>query len=253
MVMNKLLLIGNGQFGQKYFQTLNGFLNVSLTVASHHNWKSLIDQKPDGVLIVTPPNSHIEIAFYALDRGIPCMIEKPLALSLEEAEPLSWYSAPILVNHIHLFARDYQAIKRNIKPNKIKNIQTIGTSNRAPREYSELWDYGPHDIAMILDLTQQFPQVIKCQQQDRQFIINMQFDDCETTSIIGHSDSKRRVISVNNGMFVYDQEVATDLPLNTALDVFLGAINGVPDYRMGLDLALNVMRVLEACQKSLLN
>jgi len=251
--MNKLLLIGNGTFGQKYFQTLNSFLHVSLTVASHHNWKELIDQNPDGVLIVTPPQSHIEIASYALDRGIPCMIEKPLALSLEEAEQLSWYTAPILVNHIHLFSQGYQAIKKNLDPKLILNIQTIGTSNRPPRDYSELLDYGPHDIAMILDLTQQFPTSVQCQHDSnlRQYLINMQFDGFQTSSIIGHDENKRRSLTVNDGFYVYDQEVSADFPLTTALDVFIGAINGVPDNRVGLELPLKVMQVLETCQKSL--
>src|SRR5208283_3041583 len=99
----KLLLVGSGVWGQKYISTLSNFSAVSLEAASRDNWKELIDKKPDGVIVCTPPQSHVEIASYALSQNIPTMIEKPLALSLSEAKLLRQFSAPILVNYVHLF------------------------------------------------------------------------------------------------------------------------------------------------------
>jgi predicted dehydrogenase len=249
-VINLVLVGGLGKWGKNYLSTLNTFRQVSVTIANRHNWQDLLDQKPDGVLIVTPPQSHVEIASYAMQKNIPVMCEKPLALSLAEAEELNWYSSPILVNHIHLFSLDYQVIKKNMPVNKINLIQTIGVSNNPPRDYNELWDYGPHDIAMILDLAQEFPHTVECQQLERQFTITMCFKSFRSVSIIGHATWKERFLSINDGLFVYDQLTSSDQPLTTALETFIGSINGVPDYRLGLNLSLNVMRVLDMCQKA---
>ena len=102
---NIVLVGGNGKWGQNYISTLKYFQDINLQVATRENWKQLIDKNPDGVIVATPPDSHIEIASYSLSKNIATMIEKPLALSLQEAETLKQFTAPILVNHIQLFTK----------------------------------------------------------------------------------------------------------------------------------------------------
>lgn len=251
--MPKIALIGgNGKFGQKYLSTLQSQFQITPQIGTRDNWKQLIDQKPDGVIICTPPDSHIEIALFALKKGLPVMIEKPLALSLSETEQLKSYQyLPILVNHIHIFSSKYQEIKDSIALRQITHIKSIGSSNSPPRNYSRLWDYAPHDIAMILDLTQTYPKQIMCQTDDHQsFQIKMQFDSFESVSQVGYSETRIRHLDINNGRFIYDG-MQNEFPLTNAIGVFLRAIKGKPDYRLGLDLSLKVMQVLEACQKYL--
>ena len=254
--MVKLLLIGNGTWGQKYISTLSSNQEVELTIGNRDNWKKSINQKPDGVIVCTPPQSHVELASYALRRQIPVMIEKPLSLSLAEAESLNQYSSNILVNHIHLFSSQYQDIKKQLKSQKIINIQSIGLSNSPQRDYSELWDYGPHDISLILDFTQQYPISIKCKEvSPRCFSIVLEFDHFKTISIVGHTiGDRKRFFSAEteNEIFEYDGLKPTESPpLTNALEVFIKSIKGYPDYRLGLDLSLQVMRVLEDCQNLL--
>src|ERR1700722_5597456 len=248
--MLNLLLIGNGKFGQNYIKTLASFSNINLKVANRNNWQELIDNKPDGVLIATPPHLHIEMALQSLKNNIPTMIEKPLALDLNECQKLNAFNQSIiLVNHIHLFSKDYQYIKQNIKPYQIKHIDSIGASNNIERNYSELFDYGCHDIAMILDLMQQFPSSIKCEKfsDDRLFLIEMNFEGLKTSSVVGHIDIKRRYLKVNDQ--IYDGANTTDNPLTTAIQVFINAIQGKKDYRLGLNLSMKVMKVLDICQQ----
>lgn len=249
--MDKILLIGNGKWGQKYISTFQSFFpNVELTIANRNNWKQLIDQQPDGVIVCTPPQSHIEIASYSLARNIATLIEKPLSLSLQEAQQLQQYTVPILVNHIHLFSDRYQTIRNSVK--NITHIHSIGSSNSPSRDYSRLWDYAPHEIAMILNISQQYPQTINCTQDNEQYTITMQFDNFKTSSIVGYSEHRQRYFDVNNGEFIYNGMIK-ELPLNNAIQVFLNAIHGQTDYRLGLSLSLDVIRVLEECQKCLDN
>lgn len=255
-MMTNLLLIGNGKWGKNYVSTLSEFPGVSLTIANRQNWKHLIDQDPDGVMICTPPQSHIEIASYALERDIPTMIEKPLALSLGEAQILRQYTAPILVNHIHLFANRFQYIKGAVDSKRlgdITDIYSVGLGDSLPRDYSELWDYGPHDVAMILDLMQRFPDEVYCQRKRRSFVINMIFGQVKTYSLVGSDEYKDRFLDVgmDHQSVFYDRRDQNDLPLTNALQVFVAAIHGKPDYRLGLGVALKVTQVLEMCEESM--
>jgi predicted dehydrogenase len=251
--MTNLLLIGAGKWGQNYIQTLSTFPQVSLTIATRSNWQQLINQRPEGVIICTPPQSHVEIASYALERNIPTMIEKPLSLSLAEARQLQQYSAPILVNHIHLFADNYQLIKQQLNPATIQYIMTTGRSDNPPRDYSELWDYGPHDVAMILDLAQQMPISIQCGQVNPRFFhLILRYPTFTAFSAIGHIPNKKiRLVMTSDGtLYDYKGDNPTP-PLTKALQVFLNAIQGQPDYRLGLDLSLQVLEVLEKCQEAM--
>lgn len=247
--MINLLLIGRGNWSQNYQRTLQQFPNIHLTIAGKSDWQEKsLQLKYDGVIICTPPNTHVALALAFLKNNIPVMIEKPLALSLNECQKLQGFDAPILVNHQHLFAQDYQHIKQTILPNQIISIDSIGTSNHEPRHgYSELFDYGPHDISMILDLAQQFPIEIKCQavSDRRLFIIELQFEHFKTSSVVGHTEFKHRYFKVNN--LIYDTDKTNDRPLTTSLQIFIQAIQGRKDDRLGLDLSLKIMQVLETC------
>lgn len=54
--------------------------------------KMLEDEKPDGVLILSPDNLHYEHAMECMRRGIHVLVEKPLTDSLERAEELIRYA-----------------------------------------------------------------------------------------------------------------------------------------------------------------
>jgi predicted dehydrogenase len=203
-------------------------------------------------MIVTQPEHHIELAEYALKYHIPTMIEKPLALSYDECcKLLKYNTSTVLVNHIHLFSKTYQNIKHCVNICKIQNITTIASSNSQSRNYSRLFDYGSHEIAIILDLAQQYPKTIKCTGSEPNFTITMEFDNFTSITNIGYSDNRQRLLDINNGQFIYDGMASIDLPLTNALQVFIDAIHGKPDYRLGLDLSLQVMKVLEECQTQL--
>lgn len=49
------------------------------------DWRTLVD-KTDAVSIVTPTETHSEIACAFLEKGIHALVEKPIARTLEEAD-----------------------------------------------------------------------------------------------------------------------------------------------------------------------
>lgn len=256
-----ILLIGNGKWGERYIQTLNEFPNISLTVANRSNWKELVDKKPDGVIVATSPQSHIEIAKFVLERNIPTLIEKPLALSLSDALQLKQFYAPILVNHIHLFSNAYQYLKNVINPSEISGIASLGFNRGPHRDYSSLFDYGSHCIAEILDLTQSYPSKILCEKTStiygNLFKLKLKFNKFGAEGLVGNGGFKsvKKLKVMSNGIkFSYDDKekyIKYIPPLINTIKVFTDAIDGKKDYRLGLDLSIDVIRILEECAMNL--
>jgi predicted dehydrogenase len=176
-------LIGAGKWGANYIRLIEGLDNVNiLAIATKNNrykntvsdnfkicnsWKELCEMDSlDGIIIATPPSSHIKIATYAITNNLPVLIEKPL--SLDNAEVGVFYKniikkkAKVMVNFIHLYNPIYLEMKNQMKKmGMIKSIETKGGDwgpfriNTPP-----MWDWGCHDIAMCIDLLQEEPSMI---------------------------------------------------------------------------------------------
>jgi len=267
----KVLLTGSGAWGKNYITTINNlFPQHNLIVANRYNWKSLIDEMPDAVIVATPPQSHVEIASYALEKNIATMIEKPLALSLKEAKTLEKYSStPILINHIHLFSLGYEKIKKYCNNNAINYISSCNVGHSYHENCSPLWDYGVHELAMFLDLIDEMPQSINVQTDNHKiFTLDLEFNNSKAHTFTGYdqSMSKHRIINVEvDGIIIsYDdlqRPLSHSQPLSNALGVFFNAILyknslgsvGSYDSRMGLDLSFKILDVLEKCENILTN
>ncbi len=52
------------------------------------DYKHLADTQLDALIVATPPNTHSEIACLFMERGTPVLCEKPLCLSVAEAEKM---------------------------------------------------------------------------------------------------------------------------------------------------------------------
>jgi predicted dehydrogenase len=246
-----LTLIGNGKWGRIYAKTLKD-LNIPFQIGTRDNWQNLVRAGTDGVIVATPPQSHIEIASFALERNIPTLIEKPLAMTYTEAEKLKQFSAPILVNHIHLFSDRYQAIKEQITTDHINSIYSLGYNNGPKRNYSSLLDYAPHDLAMILDLSGQLPRSITSRIEQTTIgelhTITLQFETFYSISIIGNGGSiKKRQLSIFQDNTVLAYNGWQDKPLENTIKTFQKLIGGGKDSRAGLDLSMKVMKILDIC------
>src|SRR6266849_1006578 len=74
----------------------------------HRTLAELIErQKPDVVHILTPPQSHAQLAMSAMRAGCHVLVEKPMALSVEEADAMiataKAHGVRLCVNHNQLF------------------------------------------------------------------------------------------------------------------------------------------------------
>jgi predicted dehydrogenase len=247
-------------------------------------WQDLIAARTcAGLIVATPPDTHVAIAMKALEADMAVMIEKPLALSLREASRLQrWVKAgeqcpAVLVDHVHLFAPAYERLKSLIR-SPIVAIRTRGCSSEPWRPYSSLFDFAPHDLSMVLDLVGMLPdhttsrvisettnETVDGPRVHQLFDIEMTFGSVRVSCLVGNASStKERYLEVsceNGDRLVYDDmqsvhkltlndkpvDVNAEKPLKNALAVFAAAVRGERDPRCGLDLAMKVQAVLERC------
>ncbi|MDH3189403.1 MAG: Gfo/Idh/MocA family oxidoreductase [Acidimicrobiia bacterium] len=59
------------------------------SVRSFNSIHEAVEADPDGIIVATPPESHLEIVEAALERGIPVLCEKPLSTSFAAAQRMT--------------------------------------------------------------------------------------------------------------------------------------------------------------------
>src|SRR5580698_4572175 len=73
------------------------------------NMEALIDEGVDVIHILTPPDTHAQLAIAALRKGCHVLVEKPLAMNVEEVDRISAAAAAaqksVCVNHSMLYDR----------------------------------------------------------------------------------------------------------------------------------------------------
>jgi predicted dehydrogenase len=241
--------------------------------ALHETWPAMLAAGGlDGVIVATPPATHAEIAEAALEHGLAILVEKPLTLDLDQAMALrdraQAAGAVAHVDHIDLFNPAWVAVRRRIgNIGQIRDLEGACT-NRGPLrpDTSGRWDYGPHPLAVSIDLVGREPDQVAAQRiarEDEAELIEARLSwDAGPTAVLVFGNAageKRRAMTVRSvtETFTYN-DLAADkarldgaaldygpqTPLAVLLTRFAAAIRrGKPDAS-DLDLAVGVVRTL---------
>ncbi len=297
----RLGLVGAGLWGRNYIRTIEKMDGVHLTRLATRNpgaadlvndlcsisqdWQALISADDlDGLILAVPPQIQADIAMAALERRIPLLLEKPLATNTADAEHIACLAAeknvPVMVDHIYLFHPAYIALKQAIK--KLESVDSIHTisGNKGPfrKTWSPLWDWGPHDVSMCLDLVGERPQSIlaDCEHisTDRgtgeKFYVRLEFP-CGVSAELNFGnvmDRKIRRLAVKGAgaEIVFDDQVdmkvvmskdgkstnidtAPELPLGRVIDAFSRGLRGGKHICLETDLAVQITHVLAEVER----
>ena len=179
--MVRLGLIGLGRWGKVYVRTLLSLgdrcrvvglgtrnpANADLVpypVEVTADWRQVISSACDAVIIATPAHTHAALVAACVEAGKPCLVEKPLCVDVATAARLHQHigltQVPVFVNHTQLFHPAYQAMKRAVAASAeaIRVIVSEGMSLGPFRAHTAaLWDWGPHDVSLCLDLSGEAP------------------------------------------------------------------------------------------------
>jgi predicted dehydrogenase len=165
-----MAVIGVGHLGQAHARVLGGLDDVELVgvadvsaaqagqVADRHNTRAythfgpLLDQA-DAACIVVPTCHHHSVATSFLDRGIPLLIEKPIAPTVEQAEELVDLArrngAVLQVGHIERFNPAFEALcGRPIRP-KFVECERHGPFTGRSTDIGAVLDLMVHDLDLL--------------------------------------------------------------------------------------------------------
>ncbi|UCD15275.1 MAG: Gfo/Idh/MocA family oxidoreductase, partial [Candidatus Omnitrophota bacterium] len=127
--------------------------------------KILNDNTIDAVVISTPAVTHYELTKAALVRNKHVLVEKPLALKIEQAQELIAISENVkkilMVGHTFLYNPAINKIKEIIEKEELGKIYYIHSrrTNLGPlrKDVNAIWDLSPHDISIMNYLLGQMP------------------------------------------------------------------------------------------------
>lgn len=108
----------------------------------------------DAAVIAAPTSLHAAVALPLLRAGIPCLIEKPLAASLAEAEELASY--PLMVGHIERFNPAFRLLPPGVR---FLQAERLAPFTGRAGDVDVILDLMIHDIDLFLSLDPADPPI----------------------------------------------------------------------------------------------
>ncbi len=171
----KIAVVGVGNLGQHHSRIYNELPDVELVgvvdidskrvanIATKHRIKSFISYydiigKVDAVSIVVPTPLHFEIGRIFLQEGIHCLIEKPIAANLKEAETLLRLARKnhciLQVGHVERFNPAVIEAQKYIHNPEFIEAYRLGLFDPRVNHIGVVLDLMIHDLDIILYLVQ---------------------------------------------------------------------------------------------------
>lgn len=114
----------------------------------------------DAIVVATPARTHFDLARRALEHGKHVLVEKPLAMSVDESKRLidiaQKRSLTLMVGHTFLYSPAVHVLKTVIDDGLLGDIYYVQTQRRnfgrVQTDINAMWSLAPHDISIILEL-----------------------------------------------------------------------------------------------------
>ena len=169
-----LAVIGVGALGRHHARILSQMDGVDLVGVSDLNfdaaervagdcgteafsdYRDFLD-RADAVSIVVPTVAHFAVAGECLQRGIPTLVEKPIASNVDEAQQLvelaETHEAILQVGHIERFNPAYEEARQRTTAPRYIRAERVSPFPFRSTDIGVVLDLMIHDIELVLDLT----------------------------------------------------------------------------------------------------
>ncbi len=128
------------------------------------SYLDLIDQV-DAVSIVVPTSLHFDVAQPFLEAGIPTLLEKPIAATVDEAKKLvelaEQNEAPFLIGHLERYNPALREVTTKITEPKYLEVHRLGTFVERATDVDVITDLMIHDIDLVLSLVDEEPEEVQ--------------------------------------------------------------------------------------------
>ena len=178
-------LAGLGSIGQNHLRLLNSNPDVRLVALAdpveasldagvrHTKAQGFADALAmveeaalDALVIATPTTAHAEIALAAIERGVPILVEKPLAATVEDGMRILVASrrrgVPVQVGHVERFNPAVLELDRRLRQGWLSSIYSISSRRAGPfpariRDVGVTVDLATHDVDILSWITRERP------------------------------------------------------------------------------------------------
>lgn len=133
------------------------------------NWKEVV-QSPevDAVVIATPAGSHYQLAWEALNQGKHVLVEKPLAMTTEQASQLIQLAESknrvLMVGHTFLYNRAVLILRDLVQSGEIGKVYYAYSQRlnlgRVRQDVNAMWNLAPHDVSIMVFVLGQEPKFV---------------------------------------------------------------------------------------------
>ena len=166
----KVGVVGVGYLGQIHARIYSEMDNVELvgvsdtiaenaqTLAEQYdcfattNCMDLVD-KVEAVSIVVPTTYHFDVAQPFLEAGIPTLLEKPIAATVQEARRLveiaGQNDTPLLIGHLERYNPAWQAVYKEVTDPKFIEVHRLGTFVERATDVDVITDLMIHDLDLV--------------------------------------------------------------------------------------------------------
>lgn len=182
---SRVAVVGCGQWGRNLVRTyheLGALAAVSDThpetgvriaeahaVACRSIHQLLDDPGIEGLVIAAPAHHHAELCLAALEAGKHVFVEKPLALSVAEAQNIvsaaNRVQRIVMVGHLLQYHPSFVRLQEIVEQGDLGRLQYIYSHRlnlgRIRRHEDVFWSFAPHDISMILSLAGDLPAAVR--------------------------------------------------------------------------------------------
>jgi UDP-N-acetylglucosamine 3-dehydrogenase len=132
-------------------------------VHAYTDYVRMLDgEQLDAVTIAVPTNNHFEVALEVIQRGIPLLIEKPIASTVEEGRQLVAAAEArcvlLMVGHIERFNPSVTALKAHLADGELGRVFQIDAHRQGPfpdrvRDVGVVIDLAVHDLDVMRYVT----------------------------------------------------------------------------------------------------
>jgi predicted dehydrogenase len=121
------------------------------------NYRDLLEQGMDAVVIATPVSTHHPLTMEFLKAGVHVLVEKPMAICCQEAvemvEAAKQKGLVLMVGHTFIYNPAVTALKEIIASGEIGRVYYINCTRVNLGLYQPdvnvVWDLAPHDISIL--------------------------------------------------------------------------------------------------------
>ena len=130
---------------------------------------SLLERDIDAVVIAAPAPLHAELALEAIAAGKHVFVEKPLAMSADDAATVVRAARAggrtLFVGHLLLYHPAVRRMLALIHEGAIGDVRHVRSRRlswgRLRSQENVWWSFAPHDVALVLEIFESFPESVR--------------------------------------------------------------------------------------------